>query len=481
MEDQLEHGYTYKKNNTANTIIKVIGVGGGGGNAINHMIRSKLVGADLIAMNTDSQALSDNLAPSKLQLGVKLTKGLGAGTNPEMGALAASENIEDIKTLLGGATEMVFVTAGMGGGTGTGAAPVVAKVAREMDKLTIAVVTSPYHGEGTDKIASALEGINQLKQYCDTVLVVDNNQLSKLYPKLALSKAHAVADGVLATAVKTIIEIITKPGIINIDFNDVKTVLTKAGKALIGSAEADGDERADDAVKLALESPLLKDCEIAGAKRILLNLTSSEEHETTQEEYDKITTHIIKAIGCDPSTLKTGTVIDESMGSKMRVTIIVAGFDLPNETPKPQPKPQPEAAKIPLRNNVFRKITIEENHVKELEDIFTATSIKSGGTLTSPIVSVPLKSTHAPANAFQHPASKPLKPNKPAETKAAPPSQQAPDDRALIDELSLSMKQKRYTEFELDTKPAYQRQNLKMFVKSTDPNLRIVMIELEAD
>ena len=318
MEDQLEHGYTYKNNNTADTIIKVVGVGGGGGNAINHMIRAKLVGADLIAMNTDSQALNDNLAPSKLQLGVKLTKGLGAGTKPESGMQAANENLEDIKMLLGGATEMVFVTAGMGGGTGTGAAPVVAKIARDMDKLTIAVVTSPYHREGTEKIASAMEGINQLKQYCDTVLVVDNNQLSKLYPKLALSKAHAVADDVLATAVKTIVEIITKPGIINIDFNDVKTVLTKAGKALIGSAEADGDERADDAVKLALESPLLKDCDITGAKRILLNLTSSEEHETTQEEYDKITEHVVRAIGCDPSSLKTGTVIDESMGTNMR-------------------------------------------------------------------------------------------------------------------------------------------------------------------
>ena len=480
MEDQLEHGYTYKKNNTANTTIKVIGVGGGGGNAINHMIKSKLVGADLIAMNTDSQALSDNLAPSKLQLGVKLTKGLGAGTNPEMGALAAAENTEDIKMLLSGATEMVFITAGMGGGTGTGAAPVVAKIAREMDKLTIAVVTSPYHNEGIDKIASALDGINQLKQYCDTVLVVDNNQLSKLYPKLALSKAHAVADGVLATSVRTIIEIITKPGIINIDFNDVKTVLTKAGRALIGSAEADGDERADDAVKLALESPLLKDCDITGAKRILINLTSSEEYETTQEEYDKITSHIIKAIGCDPNTLKTGTVIDESMGTKMRVTIIVAGFDLPNEPSKQ--KPQPEPAKTPLHNNVLRKITIDNRaEGLELEDIFTATTSESTGTLTSPIVSVPLKSTHPLANVFHHPASKPLKPNKPAETKAAPPSQQAPDDRALIDELSLSMKQKRYTEFELDTKPAYQRQNLKMFSKSTDPTLKIVMIELETD
>ena len=480
MEDQLEHGYTYKNNNTADTIIKVVGVGGGGGNAINHMIRAKLVGADLIAMNTDSQALNDNLAPSKLQLGVKLTKGLGAGTKPESGMQAANENLEDIKMLLGGATEMVFVTAGMGGGTGTGAAPVVAKIARDMDKLTIAVVTSPYHREGTEKIASAMEGINQLKQYCDTVLVVDNNQLSKLYPKLALSKAHAVADDVLATAVKTIVEIITKPGIINIDFNDVKTVLTKAGKALIGSAEADGDERADDAVKLALESPLLKDCDITGAKRILLNLTSSEEHETTQEEYDKITEHVVRAIGCDPSSLKTGTVIDESMGTKMRVTIIVAGFDLAGDADNTKKSTNIMAPKVSSpHNNTIRKISIDEEQKHGLEDFFTATVQEAAATLTSPVVSVPLRSTQPPTSVFQHATPKPLR-QKPAVPKASY-SQHPPDDSALIEELTLSIKQKRYTEFELDTKPAYQRQNLKIFAKSTDPNAQIIMIELDGD
>ena len=265
-------------------IIKVIGVGGMGGNAVKHMSKMKMQDVDFAVCNTDSQALKGIDIKEKLQLG----DGLGAGTEAKAGEEAARASIDEIRNLLAPPTKMVFITAGMGGGTGTGAAPVVAEVAREMGLLTVAVVTAPYWYEGTDKKEQASEGIRRLKDSCDTVLVVLNDKLAELYSELTWTEAYAHADDVLANAVKSIAEIITTQGDINADFADVKKVLQKAGQSVMGSAEADGEDRALTAIEAALNSPLLNDYDIQGAERILLTISSSKK---TRNESERANSH----------------------------------------------------------------------------------------------------------------------------------------------------------------------------------------------
>lgn len=325
----LDHSYSFDLPDENLPIIKVVGVGGGGSNAVNHMFRLGVKDVDFIICNTDRQALQNSPVPKKLQLGAHLTKGLGAGTNPEVGKQAAMENTEDIRHLLGEPTQMVFITAGMGGGTGTGAAPVIAQIAKEMGLLTIAVVTAPFDFEGTEKREQAMRGIEELKEHCDTVLVVLNDKLSEIFIDLPLRQAFAQADDVLANAVKSIAEIITVRGDINVDFMDVKRVLEQAGQAVMGSSDAEGKERALQAIEEALNSPLLNDRDIRGAKRILLTMSSSTEHETTMNEQRIITRYIQDKIGKEAWLFKHGAIIDESLGSKLRVTVIAAGFDLP--------------------------------------------------------------------------------------------------------------------------------------------------------
>ncbi|MBC8154737.1 MAG: cell division protein FtsZ [Bacteroidetes bacterium] len=324
-----DHAYTFDLPDENLPIIKVVGVGGGGSNAVNHMFKLGVKDVDFIVCNTDRQALQNSPVPKKLQLGAHLTKGLGAGTNPEVGKQAALENPDDIRHLLGEPTQMVFITAGMGGGTGTGAAPVIAQIAREMGLLTIAVVTAPFDFEGTEKIEQAMQGIEELKLHCDTVLVILNDKMAEIYEKLPLRQAFAKADDVLANAVKSIAEIITVRGDINVDFMDVKRVLEQAGQAVMGSADAEGEERAVKAIEEALNSPLLNERDIRGAKRILLTMSSSSEHETAMYEQRTITKFIQDKIGKDAWLFKHGAIIDESLGAKLRVTVIAAGFDLP--------------------------------------------------------------------------------------------------------------------------------------------------------
>lgn len=331
-----DHAYTFDLPDETLPIIKVIGVGGGGSNAVNHMFKLGVKDVDFIVCNTDRQALQNSPVATKLQLGAHLTKGLGAGTNPKVGKQAALENPDDIRHLLGEPTQMVFITAGMGGGTGTGAAPVIAQIAREMGLLTIAVVTAPFDFEGTEKIQQAMQGIEELKLHCDTVLVILNDKMAEIYEKLPLRQAFAKADDVLANAVKSIAEIITVRGDINVDFMDVKRVLEQAGQAVMGSADADGEERAVKAIEEALNSPLLNERDIRGAKRILLTMSSSTEHETAMYEQRTITKYIQDKIGKDAWLFKHGAIIDESLGTKLRVTVIAAGFDLP-----PDQKPFP--------------------------------------------------------------------------------------------------------------------------------------------
>ncbi|TLU98090.1 cell division protein FtsZ [Dyadobacter luticola] len=308
-------------------IIKVIGVGGGGSNAVNYMFENKITDVEFAVCNTDRQSLAKSPVPVKIQLGATLTQGLGAGTDAVKGKEAALETIEEIKGLLGGSTQMVFITAGMGGGTGTGAAPVIAQLAREMGKLTVAVVTAPYTWEGLDKKEQALEGIEQLKKYCDTVLVVLNDKLEELFEDMTITQAFAQADGILLNAVKSISEIITTSGNINTDFKDVEKVLKGAGQSVMGTSESTGSDRAQTAIKEALDSPLLNDRDIRGAKRILVTLATSKKKEATMKEQREIWSYVLSQVGGEARMFKLGTITDESLSDKLRVTIVAAGFD----------------------------------------------------------------------------------------------------------------------------------------------------------
>ena len=319
----LNQGFRFEIPDENPTIIKVIGVGGMGGNAVKHMHYMKMQDVNFAVCNTDRQALMSNPVPNKLQLG----DGLGAGTEAKAGEDAARASIDDIRALLAPPTKMVFITAGMGGGTGTGAAPVVAEVAREMGLLTVAIVTAPYWYEGTDKKEQAREGIEKLKQSCDTVLVVLNDKLAELYSELTWTEAYAHADDVLANAVKSIAEIITTQGDINADFADVKKVLEKAGQSVMGSAMAAGENRALRAIEAALNSPLLNDHDIRGAKRILLTISSSREHAMLLKEQMAISEHVANKIQAEARMFKFGAITDENLKDSLRVTIIAAGFD----------------------------------------------------------------------------------------------------------------------------------------------------------
>lgn len=319
----LSQGYRFEIPDDNQIIIKVVGVGGMGGNAVKHMHKLDMKDVNFAVCNTDRQALMSNPVPNKLQLG----DGLGAGTEAKAGEDAARASIEEIRNLLAPPTKMVFITAGMGGGTGTGAAPVVAEVAREMGLLTVAVVTAPYYFEGTDKKEQAREGIEKLKKSCDTVLVVLNDKLAELYSELTWTDAYAHADDVLANAVKSIAEIITTQGDINADFADVKKVLENAGQSVMGSAEAGGEDRAIRAIEAALNSPLLNDHDIRGAKRILLTISSSKEHAMRLKEQMAISEHVAKKIQTEARMFKFGAITDKNLGDSLRVTIIAAGFD----------------------------------------------------------------------------------------------------------------------------------------------------------
>ncbi|MVM35117.1 cell division protein FtsZ [Spirosoma sp. HMF4905] len=316
-------GYRFEIPDDNPIIIKVVGVGGMGGNAVKHMDKLKMRDVSFAVCNTDRQALMSNPVQTKLQLG----DGLGAGTEAKAGEDAARASIDEIRNLLAPPTKMVFITAGMGGGTGTGAAPVVAEVAREMGLLTVAVVTAPYWYEGTDKKEQAREGIEKLKKSCDTVLVVLNDKLAELYSELTWTEAYAHADDVLANAVKSIAEIITTQGDINADFADVKKVLEGAGQSVMGSAEIGGEDRALKAIEAALNSPLLNDHDIRGAKRILLTISSSKQHAMKLKEQMAISEHVAKKIQSEARMFKFGAITDENLGENLRVTIIAAGFD----------------------------------------------------------------------------------------------------------------------------------------------------------
>ena len=306
--------------------IKVVGIGGAGNNAINNMIASGLAGVGFIAANTDLQALDSNRAPTKLQLGVNLTKGLGCGANPDIGREAAQESIEEIREILRD-SDMVFITAGMGGGTGTGGAPVVAEVLRDMDPapLAVAVVTKPFHFEGKRRLRQAEEGIDQLKEFADTIITIPNNRLISMAPRgCGLKDAFRMADDVLVQAVKGVSDLILVPGLINLDFADAQTVMSKKGLALMGTGLASGPDRAQTAAEKAISSPLLDEISVKGAQGVLINISSSENN-IALEEVDEACTFIQKEAH-DDATVIFGVAWDDSLGDDVRITVIATGI-----------------------------------------------------------------------------------------------------------------------------------------------------------
>lgn len=324
-------------------IIKVLGVGGGGGNAVNHMYKQGIKDVDFILCNTDNQHLADSPIPTKIQLGHSLTEGRGAGSKPAVGRNAAIENIEEIKELLSQNTKMLFITAGMGGGTGTGAAPVIAQAAQELDILTVAIVTIPFGFEGRKRTELAKEGILELKKHVDTILIINNDKLRELYGNLSLSQAFGQADDVLTTAAKGIAEIITVTGYINVDFEDVKTVMKNSGVAIMGSGRASGENRAAEATEQALSSPILDDNDINGAKNMLLYIASGEA-EISMDEVTEITEIIQGHAGYDCEVI-WGSGRDVSLGNDISITLIATGF---NRKDGEVVKEQPYKKVIPL-------------------------------------------------------------------------------------------------------------------------------------
>ena len=331
------------------SIIKVMGVGGGGSNAVNHMFRTGIKDVSFIVCNTDAQALQHSPVPEKLQLGETVTRGRGAGCDPEKGRKAALESQEKIVNLLSDATEMIFITAGMGGGTGTGAAPVIAEIAKGMGLLTVGVVTLPFRDEGLDILKRALDGIHEMQKHVDSLLVIDSQKLYKVFGNLSVFEAFPKADDVLSTAVKGIAEIVTRHGYINVDFADVKMVMKDSGMALMGSGSASGAERAIKAVEEAFVSPLLNDVDLSSARNVLVNITSGKEKGLGMSELSQIMKYIEEYTGV-VANFKRGVVCDPALGDAINVTIVATGFNL---------------SSLPLiftdDTEIPEKVTLEEN------------------------------------------------------------------------------------------------------------------------
>jgi len=310
------------------SIIKVIGVGGGGGNAVNYMFNKGIEGVDFLICNTDSQALATSPIPNKIQIGTNLTEGLGAGSDPEVGKQCALESIEQIEEALRHNTKMVFITAGMGGGTGTGAAPVIAKIAKDRGLLTVGIVTTPFKNEGPHRNEQAAKGLAELRPHVDALLIITNDRILQMYHNLRYSEAFSKADDVLCTAAKGIAEIITVPGRMNVDFRDVRTAMLNSGRAIMGTGVSEDDDRALAASQIALDSPLLDDTNIEGAKHILLNI-GYEKEEPYSNEIDQIISFFQNAAGQN-AILKFGITKTEGLGNSLAVTVIATGFEKTN-------------------------------------------------------------------------------------------------------------------------------------------------------
>src|SRR5687767_1259595 len=342
------------------SIIKVIGVGGGGSNAVNHMFSQQIDGVNFIICNTDAQAIAQSLVPNRIQLGPHLTQGLGAGANPEIGRQATEESLEEIRRILEVNTKMAFITAGMGGGTGTGGAPIISKICKDLGILTVGIVTTPFAYEGKKRIQQAEEGIKNLKQYVDTLLVISNDKLRHQFGNLKMRDAFAKADNVLATAAKCITDVITTTGQINVDFADVCTVMKNGGVAILGSATAAGENRAQKAIEEALNSPLLNDNDIRGAKWILININSCEgEHEFTMDEVEIIQNYLLSQAGEDSDVI-LGLGYDNTLGNQIGITLIATGFEHKDPFDREEKKNvDPENQKIVLELDMPQPVNVK--------------------------------------------------------------------------------------------------------------------------
>jgi cell division protein FtsZ len=348
------------------SIIKVLGIGGGGNNAVNHMFEKGIKDVNFVVCNTDHQALIKSQVPVKVQIGEALTEGRGAGSKPEVGRQAAIENIDDVMEALSGNTKMVFITTGMGGGTGTGATPVIAKACKDAGLLTIAVVTIPFKSEGKVRIRQAIDGVTDLKDQVDSLLVINNEKLREIYGNQPVSTAFAKADDILATAVKGIAEIITVTGYINVDFADVETVMRNSGVAIMGMGRAAGENRAVKAIENALSSPLLNSNDVTGAKSILLNISSGiGDHEITMDELGEITDYMYECASDDALIIR-GLSKDESLNEEISVTVIATGFEA-NSIFQPYKPPKPEKIDLLAGANLIPRRIIPEKG----EDIFS--------------------------------------------------------------------------------------------------------------
>ena len=318
-------GFEPAVNKVRGNLIKVIGVGGGGSNAVNHMFRHGIEGVDFYICNTDLQSLHSSPIPNRLQLGAQLTEGLGAGSMPDMGEKAAMENMAQIRQIMEDNTKMVFITAGMGGGTGTGAAPVIAKIAKELSILTVGIVTLPFEDEGPQRIGQAREGLEKLRPHVDALLTICNDRIVDMYGDLTITQAFTKADDILCTAARGIAEIITKPGQINVDFMDVQTAMRDSGRAIMGTGIATGENRAENAVRMALDSPLLDNTRIRGAQHLLVNFTYGHK-EPVMSEISKVKKYLQEEAG-NTAHLKMGITKDDSLGEDIAITVIATGFE----------------------------------------------------------------------------------------------------------------------------------------------------------
>jgi cell division protein FtsZ len=454
------------------SIIKVIGVGGGGSNAVKHMHKQGIKDVEFIICNTDKQALESSSVPNKLQIGIDLTEGLGAGAKPERGRQAALESREQIRELLSNGTKMLFITAGMGGGTGTGAAPVIAQVAQELGILTVGIVTAPFMFEGKKKREQAEQGIKELSESCDTVLVILNDKLRQLYGNLTMGLAFAKADTVLTTAAKSIAEIITVTSDVNVDFEDVKTVMKDSGAAVMGSSITEGENRAKRAAEEALNSPLLNNTDIQGAQRILLSIMSGEQAELEMDELSEITEYIQGKAGEDAEMI-FGHGIDETLGQSIRVTVIATGFAREAHTinangrvpsaaaetvpepvaAAPAPAPEKERPTAPLVPSFTAPVAPEPARVTF--DLNGPTSPNTHAPLTGAPITAPgepvLITNNQPA-----PAPQPLPRPRPAALEA-----QALERRNRLQQLSQNQGLSPEATAHLDT-PAYLRRGQKL-------------------
>ncbi len=378
------------------SIIKVIGIGGGGSNAVNYMYSQSIEGVNFIICNTDAQAIAQSHVPNKIQLGPHLTQGLGAGANPDIGRQATEESLEEIKRILEVNTKMVFITVGMGGGTGTGGAPIIAKICRDLGILTVGIVTTPFSYEGKKRQLQAEEGIKVMKQYVDTLLVISNDKLRHQFGNLKMKEAFSKADNVLATAAKCITDVINSTGQINVDFADVCTVMRNGGVAILGSAMAKGETRAQQAIEEALNSPLLNDNDISGAKWILININSSEgEHEFTMDEVEVIQNHLLSKTGEDTDII-LGLGYDNHLHEKIGITLIATGFEykdpfVKNENKKSEPKKDDKIVmtlSIPAEDHKMqsRPVLTSENENNKEEAIIAPSAVDLSETLLPTLV-----------------------------------------------------------------------------------------------